>query len=327
MIKSINIRKTMLAAALITTASFANAGTVTLPNGITFEPLTGYDSSVGEGNFDMSFNFVQWWEKSNGDVVSISEIGTVPAESYNLNGYGELTDINDVGNGIFNCNGCEMTFEFGGIGLDLSSTVDIANPAFFPAYLAAATIDPSLTLAAYIATPGSVAQTLTVPDPAFDLSTATMSIWVDYTPDLDSIGSIVSADTVLANESNAANGTEWLTLEFKQVDLNLADAADGVLGLSEADTFFGLTATGGTAYDGFNKADDLSYAQIGLTDLVDLIGFGLTGKFEDLGASYAVFSDKGTGAAAGIAVPEPTSVAIFGLGLLGLAGAARRKQS
>jgi hypothetical protein len=58
-----------------------------------------------------------------------------------------------------------------------------------------------------------------------------------------------------------------------------------------------------------------------------MIGFGLSGEFAKTNGEYDTYSIGGSGTAHGFAVTEPTSIAIFGLGLLGFAAASRRKQS
>jgi len=335
------INKGLVAAAILATTSFANAGTVTLPNGISFEELTIGNTDEGSGNFNSSFDFVQWWEDSASKTeTSLTTVfdGSHDNNNYDLNGYGELTGLNS-GIGKFNCNGCEMTFSFGGIGLVLTDETE-NNPAFFAAATTYLIANPSNSMADFLSSQdyidaGSPAQTVVVQVPSLNLDNGFMDIYVDYTPDLDVIANLTASNTVLANEGNATNGGDaWLKLAFSEVELTpkaidsqTGLATDGVAGLSRADTSFGLIATGGAAFDGFNEADDLRYLTEKLENFADIIAFGLSGSFTYNTNAFNIISANSTGTVAGIAVPEPTSIAIFGLGLLGLAGAARRKQA
>jgi len=323
-----NMYKGMVAATLLATASLATAGTVSLPGGVTFNELTDIDADHKKGTFLTSFDFVQWWEDSSNNATSLTTMfsGGAPATDangrtdYDLTGYGELNT--DSATGSFQCNGCEMTFTFEGLGLTL---VPVANPAYTDGYSTYSTFinsggsEADFEASGYYASIGSpAAQSIS---PGLDLAGATMSIYLDNTPDLD-LGLNIGDNT------NALNGQSWLELSFTEVDFGVvAGAADpSVAGLNRADSSFGLDVTGGLAADSFLLADDIRNIP-SLSTFVDMIGFGLSGEFAKQNDVYDTYSVGGTGTASGFAVPEPTSIAIFGLGLLGFAAAARRKQS
>ena len=120
----------------------------------------------------------------------------------------------------------------------------------------------------------------------------------------------------------------WFARDDNDLTTHVANAsADlAVAGLNRADSSFGLDVTGGTAAVSFLEADDIRNNPL-LNQFVDMIGFGLSGEFAKTNDVYDIYSIAGTGTAHGFAVTEPTSVAIFGLGLLGFAAASRRKQS
>jgi len=325
------VYKGMVAATLLATASLANAGTVSLPGGVSFEELPVVDADNGQGTFRSDFSFVQWWEDSSGTDTSLSTMfgGVVDPTTFDLAGYGILaTDATSTGS--FQCNGCEMTFTFDGLGLTLTPSM-IDNPGFEVAYDAHVDLhvgnnDFSLieTRDAFEVSSG-IPQEIMTQSPGLDYSLATMSIYLDDTPDLD-----IGVDFGPTSVALAENGTEWLTLSFAEVDFGVivADADVAVAGLNRADSSFGLNATGGLAMDGFTSANDIRLVNI-IDGFVDMVGFGLSANFtkDTVTDEYKIYAVGGTGNASGFAVTEPTSVAIFGLGLLGFAAASRRKSS
>lgn len=105
-------------------------------------------------------------------------------------------------------------------------------------------------------------------------------------------------------------------------------AMDGNLWLSASFLSFGLT--GGTVDNGLASANLQVNGGMASQNFLDsdLAGFMLqsgSAFFNTL--TNAKYSGQGNGQVMSDTIPEPTSIAIFGLGLLGLAGAARRKQS
>jgi hypothetical protein len=147
------------------------------------------------------------------------------------------------------------------------------------------------------------------PDGAtFSTASSWLNIYIDEDPDFDGVG---DSNTALASTSHgkyaeAQNGTLWAAYTFETFSL-----AGTLLGGS---TEFTLSLVGGHA-DVMAKLD---YNNMPFGDLANTA----TARFND-----SLYSHDGNGQHASFKVPEPTSLAIFGLGLLGLAGAARRKQA
>jgi hypothetical protein len=104
--------------------------------------------------------------------------------------------------------------------------------------------------------------------------------------------------------ADASTGLMWLELEGKAINGSTINETNSS-GDSGAYTYFDVI--GGTAATNFDTNTLIGGSDLGYT------------------ASQLNGTDNGTANFTGNSIPEPTSLAIFGLGLLGLAGAARRK--
>ena len=179
------VYKGMVAATLLATASLANAGTVSLPGGVTFQELPVVDADNGQGTFRSDFSFVQWWEDASGTDTSLTTMfaGAVDPTTFDLAGYGILgTDAASTGS--FQCNGCEMTFTFDGLGLTLTPSM-IDNPGFETAYDAHVNLHVGNGDFQLIETrdefeiSSGISQELMIQSPGLDFASASMSIWLD----------------------------------------------------------------------------------------------------------------------------------------------------
>ncbi|WP_171035654.1 PEP-CTERM sorting domain-containing protein [Colwellia ponticola] len=125
------------------------------------------------------------------------------------------------------------------------------------------------------------------------------NIYFDNTADFDP-GNINSQADIDAS----ADGSLFLSFGFESLKEGQGFTPDsGSLASS-------WNVTGGTAAGNFDSNSEFMGSDLGFVAFVDFQG-----------NQYGT----GSGTASGNSIPEPTTLAIFGLGLLGLAGAARRK--
>lgn len=334
--------KLLVALAIAASASCANVSAeIVLPHGLSLDPLLNRDANQGQGNFSHGFDFVQWWE-NDGTPTSISAINAGNFSDFELTGYGKLDPYDATsGQGEFQCRStCEITFDFSGIGLgirelqptEIGARINANGQALVDAGFAEygrfnnlivtdedGAIDFLIASGILLDLGNDVLGTL---DLALD-SDSLLNIWVDYDPNL-----VVEDKT--DNSIAAIDGSvnPWLTLNFQEVFYFSGALDDGVLGLSRADTNFGLVAVGGDALDNFERAEDIRYPSEGIDRLSDVIGFGLSGSFEqDTNGTFDVYSVVGDGAVDGNVVAAPTMIALFGLSLAGMGLLSRRRKA
>lgn len=318
------VKATIVGLSLLT-APISYASVVSMPGNITLDPLQGGDPTLGDGNFRNTFSFVQWWETASGPT-SLSSISATNFGDFSLQGYGELVPAFEPG--MFECSGCELTFNFGDIGLGLielagtDTEQDLFNQ--YQRFSSLPTFEEFLqdqvnkgTI--FLNAQGEFAYL------GLDTSLAYLNIYLDYTPDL-----VIDRNNILGNAPYAGGTSSelWLSLSFIDTVFNPDDVFDGVFGLSFADTSFSLDATGGMAMDSFVNAQDISWEDIGLEALSDVIGFGLTAQFnEAANGSLEIYSSVGAGEVRGNVVSAPSTIALFGLALIGIGAINRRRKA
>jgi hypothetical protein len=324
------MRKLILAACLSLAATSASASGISMADGVHLIPDTSVDLDDGNGNFSNPFEFIQWWDDTSvvgTDVDSISGFNASTASNFVLQGIGELlvSDVADNDTGKLACNGCELTFMFGGIQVDVGQILNPLLVTIWQGLPGNVGFPTEADIIAMVNALGLSSLPVLVDGPLINTSNAFLNVYADYSQDLD-FGAVYNDEIVDATEmAQAQNGDLWLALEFNESLFVPQNINDGVFGLSGIDSFFSFNAVGGSALANFvdNSIRDVDNA---LSIFSDVVGTGLTSTFnvEDDG-SFDLYSINGAGTISGVAVSAPANLAILGLGIFGLAFAARRK--
>jgi hypothetical protein len=260
--------------------------------------------------------FTQWWTVENDTTrteynAAVDGTALTPTLS-NLGGalFEQLTpelvvvgEFNlNLGNaGTPSCARCELTFSCGGIFLagfeeEGTDTFEQVSPGVF--------------------------EEIMIMLPVIDTSTAWINVYVDNDnpSEFDKDGIIDSA-TVAAIDAeidDAVDGDLWLSLTVEDfIYTPDQDAIDDGEPLT-----IGSTSSYGNVVDGLainNFESDF------FIDLFDTQEFGLTASFKEDGVINN-YANTGTGAVRAHTVPEPSTLAIFGILVLGVAGLAKARK-
>lgn len=236
---------------------------------------------------------VVWDPDSNFDFFSnmfLTET-VVPGIGGSLEGFGQVNILNHFApNAAAFCPGCELTFEFGGFEL--------------------------------ISTNGN--------DFAFDHGY--INFYVDHTPDFDlsnapdgGLSSATDGDLWLSlsavnfwNETRGLQGTLFGTLDAGSAGIGSGDEQGAGNGY--------LAVTGGLAASNFdtNTFGGLFVDNTETATIEGLIDFTFTSSFQPNVAGVGL-GLLGSAEMRGDSIPEPSSIALLGLGLLGFAAARKKK--
>lgn len=206
--------------------------------------------------------------------------------SRNITGYGIVTFLNGENESSF-CPGCELEFEFGGYSI---STIDGGPDPF---------TDPA----------GGVSETF------FEYKEGWVKFYVDNTPEyITSVSSLNSANTGSGGGANLL----WLELEgavFEGTETTFHGGPVGSIAAGAGD----WNVVGGAAMGNFDTNTILlesgEYADMSFGSVFNVL----------MANGDGTFSSTGTATFKGDTIPEPTSLAIFGLALLAF-GASTRKR-
>ena len=206
--------------------------------------------------------------------------------SRNISGYGVVTFLNGQ-NESYYCPGCELEFEFGGYSI---STID-GGPSPFT--------DPS----------GGV------DDAFFEYTGGWVKFYVDNTPEY--ITSVTALNSTNTGSGGGAN-LLWLELEgavFEGTETTFHGGPVGSIAAGAGD----WDVVGGAAMGNFDTnsilLDGGAYADMSFGSIFSIL------KPNGDGTS----SSTGTASFVGESIPEPTSLAIFGLALLAFGASTRKK--
>lgn len=291
------MKKLLLATAMLAASSAANAGVVSAAGGVSWEVDGGLP------NFSATIDFTQWWTVTN--TTGVADLNTaVSAETISptlssiagaqaggqapeLVGAGKF----NLGNGLGepNCNGCELTFSFGGL--------------FFDPQNANAPIDST---------------------------NGWLNIYVDYAQTggaFDEAAMDNFADAA-DHAARAVDGDLWLSLNLRDFQY-YADPAYAAIGepLISGTTLFYGEVIGGIAESNF-ISDFFAGAY-------EADAFGLASTFDDnsraptspAGLNVSEYSVRGSGNVEAATVSAPSTIAMFGLALVGLGAMTRRRKA
>jgi hypothetical protein len=280
------MKKLLIASAVaLSLASAGASAAVISAGGISWD-----DTNIGPGGVSAQVNFQQWFAApgtatttdTNSTLTTDDDYQRITSDSAvtgvlgsELVGIGEFYSFNDGRDPAAFCDSgsCELTFAFGGL-----TVLSLASPGV---------------------------------SATFDSSNAWFNIYIDESPNFDSLG---VADTTLASTAHtkfaeAQDGNLWAALGFDAFIL------DGTLIGGESEAVLSVRNIAGLGLDEAKAAwnyNNLFGSDVGFT----------------AGATFLpnnLYTLDGNGQVIG--VPEPSTIALFGLGLLGLAAGARRKRS
>jgi hypothetical protein len=307
------MKKLALAATLAVACASANAGVVTAAGGVYWDAL------AGQPNFEATVDYTQWWTTDNtatgqdvGGVVnsSVSANGVVPstANFLTLLGNGESPELVGVGEFFMNssnggnpsCASCEMTFAFGGVFLEsiVTDTVTIGG-ATFPVQV-----------------------------PVINTDNAWLNLYLDTANPTEfdvSFAATATAATMGTEVAEATNGSLWLSTMLQDFAYT-PDTSSQLFGqpLAKGSSSFFAAVTGGIAQNNF-----LGFFVGSDGSLNEASTQGLTSNFSDANdtifANQNIYALSGDGTVQAATVSAPSTIAFMGLGLFGLAFAARRR--
>lgn len=236
---------------------------------------------------------VNWDPESSLDFngVSATLIQNISTTTGGVSGYGVVTTLNGQGQSLF-CPGCQLSFTFGGF-----------QPVGGPSVLPVA---------------GLTGQQI-------NYSGGWMKLFVDHNNDISNVN-----DPNSLTAANTSNGKLWLDLVAHSINgvsftgINATSQVfNTIVGSLIGAGQFDVLRTEGTAWANFDTNTRQGGSDLAFTTSFSNLSYTTLGTGAN--AIRIPTTSFGSGTFTGDTIPTPSSLAVLGLGLIGLVGAARRK--